>query len=156
VVTYENYKVNSIQIKGTKTRTSYLDSNTGVGQSTTNVVGGKITLADGSVATWTSVKKRTFNITVDANNKPTSGTITTEGSSSVKLSDGRVLFSNTITTPIIENVACGRDKRSPASGVVATVYKTDTVVIDFGDGSCSNKIVTVTINGVVSTQTVGR
>lgn len=156
VVTYENYKVNGIQIEGTKTRTSTLDISTGVGQSNTNVVDGKITLVDGSVATWTSVKKRTSNITVDANNKPVSGTITTEASSLVKLSDGSVLFSNTITTPIIENVGCGRDKRSPASGVVTTVYKTDTVMIDFGDGSCSNKTITVTINGVVSTQQVGR
>jgi hypothetical protein len=66
------------------------------------------------------------------------------------------LFSNTITSPVTEDISCGRKRHSPVSGTVTTVYKTDTVVIDFGDGSCSNTTVTVTINGVVSTKTIGR
>jgi hypothetical protein len=154
IVTYENYKVNGIQIEGTKTRVSTLSG--GVGNSSTNVTNGKITFADGRVATWESSKKRVSNITVDANGKPVSGKITTEGVSSVKLSDGSILFSNSITSPVTEDVSCGRGRHSPVSGTVTTVYKTDTVVIDFGDGSCSNTTVTVTINGVVSTKTIGR
>lgn len=154
IVTFENYYVNGIQIEGTKTRESTFSN--GTGTSKTNVTNGKITLADGSIADWSSTKQRNSTITLDADNKPLSGTITTEGSSSVKFMDGSVLYSNTITTPIIEDIACGRGRHSPVSGTLSTTYKIDTVAIDFGDGSCANTTLTVTINGVTSSKTIGR
>lgn len=156
VVTFSNYKVNGILIEGTKTRTHSYNSSTGIRISNSSVSNGKLTLADGTIATWVSTKKRTSTVTVDSNNKPVSGTIVTEGNTSVTLGSGTVLFSNTITKPITDDVSCGRERHSPVSGTVSTVYKTDTVIIDFGDGSCTNKTITVSINGVVTTKTIGR
>lgn len=155
-ITFSNYKVNGILIEGTKTKTHSYDSSTGVRISNSSVSNGKITLADGTVTTWVSTKKRTSTVTLDSNNKPVSGTIVTEGNTSVTLASGTVLFSNTITTPITDDISCGKERHSPVSGTVSTVYKTDTVIIDFGDGSCTNKSITVSINGVVTTKTVGR
>lgn len=153
---YQNYKVNGILIEGTKTRVSTFDPATGIGSSSTNVSDGKITLADGTVASWTSTRQRSSAIVSDANGKPSSGEIKTEASSVIKLEDGTVIYSNTTTSPITEDLSCGRERRSPVSGTVATVYRTDTVVLDFGDGSCSNRSVSVTINGVTTTKTLGR
>ncbi|MFN7491276.1 MAG: hypothetical protein ACK5RG_00045 [Cyclobacteriaceae bacterium] len=155
-ITFSNYKVNGILIEGTKTKTHLYDSSTGVRISNSSVSDGKITLADGTVATWISTKKRTSNITLDSDNKPVSGTIVTEGNTSVTLASGTVLFSNTITTPITDDIACGKERHSPVSGIVSTIYGSDTVIIDFGDGSCTNKTITVSINGVVTTKTIGR
>lgn len=154
-VTFENYKVNGASIEGIKTRVSTLDSSGRLGSSATNVANGKITFSDGTGTTWTSTKTRKSSITFDSNNKPVSGQIVTDGSTNIKTTDGTVIFSNTITKSLVEDVACSHH-HGPVSGTVATVFKTDTVSIDFGDGSCSNNTVTVTLNGVVTSKTIGQ
>jgi hypothetical protein len=156
VTTFDNYKVNGIGIAGTKTRISTFDSSTGSGTSTTSVADGKITLADGTVTTWTSDKSRVSDITLDETTlRPTSGTITTTVDAKVITSDGTVIYSHKTNAPLIENVACENRRRGPVSGNLETVYRADTVQIDFGDGTCSNKTITITYNGVTSTKTIG-
>ncbi|SHG72538.1 hypothetical protein SAMN04488109_1568 [Chryseolinea serpens] len=156
VTTFDNYKVNGIGIAGTKTRVSTFDSSTGSGTSTTSVADGKITLADGTVATWTSEKSRVSDITLDETTlKPTSGTITTTVDAKVVTTDGTVIYSHKTNAPLVENVACGNRRRGPVSGKLETVYRTDTVQVDFGDGTCTNKTITITFNGVTSTKTIG-
>jgi hypothetical protein len=155
-VSFDNYKVNGNSIAGTKTRINAFDSSTGSGSSTTNVVNGKITFSDGTVSVWTSTKQRKSNITLDSSGHPASGTITTDGSTVVTGSDGTVIYSHSVTKTITENIACGPKHHGPVSGTVTTVYNTDNIVVDFGDGSCSNDSVTVTINGVASTKTIGQ
>jgi hypothetical protein len=153
---FENYSVNGIKIEGTKTRISTFDSTTGSGSSTTTVSGGKITLADGTVTTWTTQRSRTSSITLDAEtNRPVSGTIVTEVQTSVSKPNGDVLYSHKSTKPLTENVACERRHHGPVSGTIETIYGSDTIVIDFGDGSCDNQTITLTINGVSTTKTIG-
>ncbi len=154
IITFDSYVVNGASISGTKTRVTTFDSTTGKGLSTTNVADGKITFSDGTVTTWTSTKQRSSEIVLDSNNRPVSGQITTDGSTVVATSAGTVIYSHKITKSIIENIACGREHHGPVSGTVDTVYNTDTVSVDFGDGTCSNNTVTVTLNGVVSTKTL--
>jgi hypothetical protein len=152
-ITFENYKVNGASIVGVKTRISTFDSSSGSGSSTTNVVNGKITFSDGTVSTWVSTKKRASAIILDSNNHPSSGQVVTEGSSSVTATDGTVIYSHTITSPVIENIACRR--HTPVSGVVSTVYRTDSVSVDFGNGDCDSTTVSVTLNGVATTKELG-
>lgn len=155
-ITFENYFVNGNGIEGTKTRVSTFDSTTGQGSSTTSVANGKITFSDGTVATWVSDKTRTTNITVDATtHRPISGTIITTASTKVTAADATVIYSHTTTKPITEDVSCGQPRHWPVSGTVETIYRTNTLTVDFGDGSCSNRTITVTINGVTSTKTIG-
>jgi hypothetical protein len=154
-ITFEGYSVNGHAIEGTKTRTCTYSEDTGEGQSVSHVTGGKITFPDGTVATWNSDRERSSSIVLGANGKPESGIITTDGSTLIASSDGSVIYSHQITTPLTEDVACGKKHRGPLSGIVETHYRENTVAIDFGDGTCENNVVTITINGVVSTRTVG-
>lgn len=154
--TFEDYSVNGAKIEGTKTRISNYDASTGSGTSVTTVSGGRITFADGTVTTWASDKARTTSFSLDATTgKPVSGTITTEVSTTVTAADGSVLYSHKTTAPLVENIACTRRKFGPVSGTLETVYGDDTVIVDFGDGSCENRTITITINGVTTTKTIG-
>ncbi len=151
-ITFENYTVNGASIVGTKTRVNTFDSSTGKGSSTTTVTGGKITFTDGTVASWVSNRSRVSSITLDSNGRPASGTITTDGTSTVTSSGGDVIYSHKVTKSIIEDLSCHNHK--PVSGTVQTTYHTDVVSVDFGDGSCSNTRATVTLNGEVVTARV--
>ncbi len=153
-ITFENYKVNGALIEGTKTRINTFDPTTGSGSSTSAVIDGKITFSDGTAAVWISTKTRKSSIVLDSNNKPVSGKVVTDGGTSVTATDGTLIYSHNITKSLIEDIACARDRHAPVSGTVETVFKTNTLLVDFGDGSCSNKTVTVTLNGVVTTRTL--
>lgn len=144
--TFENYTVNGIKIEGTKTRISSYDEETGSGSSATSVADGKITFTDGTVATWTSERSRVTDGSAQ--------TITTEVSTSVS-ANGSVIYSHNTTSPLVENLACDGRRPGPVSGVVETVYRTDNISIDFGNGSCSNTTITITVNGVETTRTIG-
>lgn len=155
-VVFDGYKVNGASIQGTKTRTNTLDTATGIGLSATAVTDGQITFSDGTLAVWTSTKQRKSTITLDSNNRPVSGQIVTDGGTSVKASDGTVIYSHTITKSLVEDIACGGRHHAPVSGTIVTVYRADNVSVDFGSGSCDSNTVTVTLNGVVTTKTLGQ
>jgi hypothetical protein len=156
-IVFSGYSVNGNSIEGTKTRVSseVKSGTTETGSSTTNVTNGKITFNDGSVAAWTGTNERSSTITLSASGQPLTGEVTTEGSTAFTLSDGTVIFSDKITKTITENVACRYKHHGPVSGTVETIYRTNTITIDFGDGSCNNNSVTITVNGVTTTKTVG-
>jgi hypothetical protein len=155
-ITFENYSVNNNQIEGTKTRINNFDPTTGKGSSSTTVTNGKITFSDGTVAVWASTKQRTTDIVVNTTTKrPSSGSIVTTGVTTVTGSDGTLIYSHNTTNPITENITCGPSHHWPVSGTVETIYRTQTITIDFGDGSCSNKTISITINGTTTTKTIG-
>jgi hypothetical protein len=156
VISFENYLVNGVTIEGTKTRISTYDPETGSATSNSTVQDGKITFADGVVATWNSEKSRTSQILVDeTTGKPVSGTITTMVNTSVTEADGSVIYSHKTTAPLIENIACEGRRRGPVSGLIETIYREDTVVVDYGDGSCANKNILITYNGITTTRSIG-
>ena len=154
-ITFENYSVNNNFIEGTKTRISTFDTSTGKGQSITTVSDGKITFSDGTTATWTSSRQRDSQITFDsAALRPSSGTIVTTASTSVT-SGSELIYSHVTTKAVTEDLSCGKEHHRPVSGTIETKYRTNDVIIDFGDGSCSNKAISITINGVTTTKTIG-
>ncbi|MBM3178500.1 MAG: hypothetical protein FJZ78_10905 [Bacteroidetes bacterium] len=156
VVTYIDYSVNDFKIEGTKTRTSTFDATTGNGESNTKVTDGKITLKDGTVTTWTSEKKKVFVFKFgQESKKPVSGTITTTVDTKIAKSDGSVVYLHRTNQPLVEKIECRAvRRRGPVSGEMETQYRADNVKVNYGDGSCENKTVTITINGVVSTKTI--
>lgn len=145
--TFENYTVNGIKIEGTKTRTSAFDEATGTGSSTTSVANGKITFTDGTVATWTSERSRISSLV--------SETVTSEVDTEV-IANGTVIYSHKTSSPLIENIACEGRRHGPVSGVVETVYRSNNISINFGDGSCTNRTITITVNGTTTTRTIGQ
>jgi hypothetical protein len=152
--TFENYSVNGNKIEGTKTRLSIYEKSTGKGTSTTTVTGGKITFTDGTAATWTSNKKRDTNITLNSDGIATAGEITTEVATDVTTANGTVIYAHQTTKPLIEDLSCKRNHRGPVSGTLKTIYRDDTVIVDFGDGSCDNNNISITVNGVTTTKTI--
>lgn len=158
VVTFENYSVNDNIIEGTKTRVSKLNLLTGYGESNTTVTGGKITFNDGAVATWTSEKHRITQIDIalaDEDEFHRSGTITTTVNSEVTLEGGEVIYSHKTNEPLVKNMECARSRRrGPVSGELETVYRDTTVIVTYGDGTCQNRSVTITVNGVQVTPEV--
>jgi len=144
--TFGNYKVNGIGIEGTKTRTSSFNKETASGTSTTSVSNGKITFTDGTVATWASERSRASDLTA--------GTITTEVDASVT-GNGSVIYSHKTTTPLLEKLSCEGRRPGPVSGIVKTIYRTNNISIDFGNGSCTNRTITITVNGTTTTRTIG-
>ena len=158
VVTFENYSVNDNKIEGTKTRVSKLNLLTGYGESNTVVTDGKITFSDGSVATWTSEKQRVTQIDIalaDEDEFHRSGTITTTVNSAVTLEGGAVIYAHKTNEPLVRNMECARARRKgPVSGELETVYRDTTVVVTYGDGTCENRTVTITVNGVQVTPEV--
>jgi hypothetical protein len=154
VTTFENYSVNGIKIEGTKTRLNTYNLTTHSGSSITSVSGGKITLADGTVTTWTSDKTRTSQITIDsATGRPSSGTIVTEVKTKVVALNGDIIYSHETASPLTENIVCRRP--GPVSGILETVYRENTIEVNFGDGSCENRTITLIVNGVTTTKTIG-
>lgn len=154
-VIFESYKVNGIGIEGVKTRVSNFDSATGQGTSSTIVRNGKFTFTNGTSASWESVKTRTSDITRSENNGRPTGKIMTEVDTRVATQGGTVLFSNQTTAPLVENIGCSQRRHGPVSGVLETVYRENTIVVDYGDGTCDNRTITITINGVTTTKTIG-
>ena len=155
--TFDSYSVNGIKIQGIKTRVSSFDSATGSGSSATTVSNGKFTFADGTEAAWESEKSRSSEIVLNATtHRPESGKITTEVNTTITASDGTVIYEHKTVQPLIEDVACAGRRNAPVSGVLETKYRENQIAINFGDGTCENRSVEVTINGVVTTKTIGR
>lgn len=152
VVTFVNYIVNGASIEGTKTRVNTFDESTGIGTSTMSVADGKITFNDGTAAAWTSTRNRNSSVTLGDDDRPESGEVIITGKSQVVAGDGTVIYSHEVTKPIREDLSCGH-RRPPVEGTVVTIYRTNTVSIDFGNGTCDSLSVTVTLNGVVTTRT---
>lgn len=149
-IVFENYSVNNNLIQGKKIRTSTFDPSTGSGKSTTVVEGGKITFSDGTTAAWTSTRERISQITVNSGTgHPSGGTIVT--TAAVSVGD---IYSHVTTKAVTEDLSC-KERHWPVSGTIETKYRSNDVVIDFGDGSCSNKNVSITINGVTTSKVVG-
>lgn len=154
LTTFENYTVNGINIEGVKTRISTYDETTGDGTSTTSLANGTITFTDGTVATWQSEKSRVTDVALDAEGDLESGTITTTANTTV-VANGTVIYSHKTTTPLVENLACEGKRKGPVSGFLETVYRDNVVTIDFGNGSCVDRTIIITINGDVTTKIIG-
>jgi hypothetical protein len=151
---FDNYEVNGIRIDGTKIRKSAFDEETGSGSSVTTVTGGKITFSNGTVASWSSDRSRLSQIVLNDKGRPESGTITTQVNTSV-IADGTVIYSHKTTSPLVEDLGCDGRRPAPVSGVVETAYRSNKISIDFGDGSCNNRTITITVNGTTTTKTIG-
>jgi hypothetical protein len=67
------------------------------------------------------------------------------GSGSITIND-TIAYSRTITKALLTDISCGYIK----SGTIVLTNKTNTVTIDYGDGTCDN-VATVTTNGTTET-----
>lgn len=155
-VEFQNYVVNGIQISGLKTIISEFDKTTGKGSVKSNVTNGKFVFADGETAIWTSDKNRTSEV-VKGNDsrKPISGKILTSVKTAIKTASGAIIYSHETKTPLEIDLSCAGKRRGPTLGIIETLYRANKVTVDYGDGSCANQTITITVNGVTTTKTIG-
>lgn len=155
-VEFQNYSVNGIQISGLKTIVSEFDEATGKGSVKSNVANGKFVFADGEVGVWTSEKNRTSEVVRGTDSrKPISGLIVTNVKTAIKTASGTVIYAHETTTPLEIDLSCSGKRRGPTFGKIETAYRSNKISIDFGDGSCTNQTITITVNGVTTTKTIG-
>jgi len=155
-ITFVGYSVNGNSVEGTKTRIHSFDKTTGIGHMTSNVSNGKITFNDGTVSAWLSAKERNSQVSIDStSHRPSSGTVQTTAATTVTASDGTLIYSHKTTKTVVEDLSCRRGRHTPVSGTVETIYRTHTITIDFGSGSCDNQTITLTVDGVTTTKTIG-
>lgn len=156
VIEFQGYSVNGIQISGVKTTVSEYNKTTGKGSVKSAVANGKFVFADGEAATWTSEKSRTSEVVRgEDSRKPISGSIVTTVKTKIATASGAVIYSHETTTPLEVDLSCQGRRRGPISGKVQTLYRDNTITVDYGDGSCSNQTITITVNGETTTKTIG-
>jgi hypothetical protein len=155
-IEFKSYSVNDIQISGLKTTVSEFDKTTGKGSVTSSVANGKFVFADGEAATWTSEKSRTSEVVRgEDSRKPISGSIVTTVKTKIATAAGAVIYSHETTTPLEVDLSCQGRRRGPIEGKVTTLYRDNTITVDYGDGSCTNQTITITVNGETTTKTIG-
>lgn len=155
-IEFKSYSVNDIQISGLKTTVSEFDKTTGKGSVTSSVANGKFIFADGEEAIWTSEKSRTSEVVRgEDSRKPISGSIVTTVKTKIATAAGAVIYSHETTTPLEVDLSCQGRRRGPISGKVTTLYRDNTITVDYGDGSCTNQTITITVNGETTTKTIG-
>ena len=143
--TLENYTVDGISVEGSKTLTNIGPDANGNPTLSRVVSNAKITLPDGTSATWNASQTITFK----------------EGFYTKGLADDVILisgsgsginrkgnpFSYTITEPLLKNKNC----KWIVSGVMENTSGGKTISIDFGDGSCDRLAKLTLPNGTVKT-----
>lgn len=148
IITIENVSTGNGVISGTKTVTRSFDEVSGEGQMTV-IVNGTITLSDGSIKTWSGESSRSITVVLGEEGKrPTSAQSTAEAETEITHADGSVMYSHKTTSPIVSDMECAAMGRrtKPSSGTVETQYGENLIVVDFGNGECSDTI-SVTIKG---------
>jgi hypothetical protein len=96
---------------------------------------------------------------------------TDSGSSTTSVADGKITFPDGTTATWtsdrsrVSDIAAGKittevntsveANGTVVSGVVEVLYRENSISIDFGDGSCTNRTVTINVNGKVTTKTIG-
>ena len=137
-VTYDDFFVDDVQVGGSKTLTNNgLDANGLL--SITKVVDKTLTFTDGSTATWTGTKTRTW---AEGQNTPLLllddvWSITGSGSGTNRDGDQ---FTMNITEPLIRRNNC----RWISEGILTWTRNGRSRTLDFGDGTC-DRVGTLTL-----------
>ena len=153
IVTFENFFVDSVQIEGTKTTRNISTDTESNPTYLSTIVGGKMTFADGSVATreaeHTKIKVIDFSDTtlIESQKYGVVSGINLNG-----LTYSRVIDES---NPVIIKKSCTEGRIfAPVSGVITIKVENESEkTIDFGDGTCDN-LVTITQDGVSETKEV--
>ncbi len=142
-ITFDNYAVNGIKFVGTRILTNISASETAPIAYSVVEDGVILTYPDGTTATRTVAKVRTW---IRAAN-PVQDSWTVSGTAAGTNRKGKS-YSMTITKDLVYSRACAVSNKVfiPVQGTKELVVENKTVTIDYGNGECDN-IFTITING---------
>ncbi len=147
VTTFENYKINGVQIEGTRTVTNVTDSVEAHPKFSILIEGGKATWPDGSFATREANRTREW---IRAEN-PLLDQWNVDGTAAGTNRRG-VAYQVEITKPLVYKRECAISNRvfMAVEGTKVLTTESKTITIDYGTGEC-DKTVTITKNGVTKT-----
>lgn len=141
VVSFENFKIDSVLIEGIRTITNTTSEDAPNPQFTSTFENGKFTFPDGTFITREATHTRTWFREPNPRDDYASLTGMAGGSNRDEIS-----YEIEITEPLIFKRLCGAIAFIPVSGVKVITYGAEVTTLDFGDGTCDNKVL-VTRNG---------
>ncbi len=140
IVTFDEYSVNDYLIEGTK-----IVTNMGMNDAGNWVrkveVDGSVTTPEGGVITRISSREIEWIVGVDTPLYFWDDVLSITGTARGIDSEGRA-YTSEITSPLIK----ARNCRWIQEGVISISSGDNTVIIDYGDGTCDN-VATITVNG---------
>ncbi len=141
--TFSGYSVDGIAIEGTRTLTNTSASETAAVSFSIVEDGMKVTYPDGTFATRSANRVRTWNRTAN----PLEDSWTVSGTASGTNRKGKT-YTMTITKDLLYKRSCAISNKVfiPVQGTKELTVDAKKVTIDYGTGTCDN-IVTITING---------
>ncbi len=141
-ITTDGYSVDGILINGTRTEVNATESTEDAPKFTINEEV-SITFLDGSIASRTATRTRTWNRA--ANPLQDSWTIT---GSAIGTSRKGVDYVMTITKALVFKRACAIESKVviPVEGTKEIVTDAKKITMDFGNGTCDTTV-TITVNG---------
>jgi len=141
VVTFGNFKIDSVLVEGVRTITNTTSEESQNPQFTSTLDDGKFTFTDGTFITREATHTRTWFREPNPRDDYASLTGMAAG-----LNRDEVSYSSEITTPLVFKRVCGATAFIPVSGIKVINYGSEVTTLDFGDGTCNNKVF-VTRNG---------
>ncbi len=143
ITTFQNYSVNGIKLEGTRILTNTSANETAAVSFSIIEEGMKVTYPDGTFATRSSSRIRTWNRMLN----PTGDTWTVTGSAIGSNRKGKE-YIMTITKPLVYKRSCAIINKVfiPVEGTKELKTGGKSVTIDYGNGNCNNKV-TITILG---------
>lgn len=150
ITTFKDYFRNDVQVEGTHTITNIAPTLLDYPKFQIVITGGKLTFPDGRTAT------REQNLTREWQRGPSPLTDkwVVDGKASGTNRNGKN-YTMEITKSLVYSTACRYSDKVfiPVAGVKHLVVDSKDITIDFGDGTCDNKV-TITINGQSTEQTL--
>jgi hypothetical protein len=138
-ITFDQFYVNDYLIEGTQT-ISFNQNNSG-NPTITLEINGSVTDPQGNLSTIESTMIREWIQGYDTPFNFSDDVFSTTGSVSGVCSEG-VAYNMSITSPLIKSMDC----KWIQTGEVSIVYGDNTIVKNYGDGTCDS-LATITING---------
>lgn len=149
--TFDNFKIDSVQVEGTHKVTNTTNSTAGSNQRQfkVEVTGAKLTHPNGDYSEWTSTRTQT-QVEGNGTVSSTDDVLNVQGSAHGRVKHGNliVIWNSEITEPLIKKYSC----RWISKGKIRTMREglpsnTPWVgFLDYGTGACDNQA-TLTVNG---------
>lgn len=129
-ITHENFRVDDVQIEGTRTWTNNGQDANGFWSYTKTATDMKLTYADGTFTTWN--KTRTSILIVGGTTDIHRDDVWSSTGTASGINRHGDVFSATITEPLIKHADC----RWISQGTLSMVRGTRSATLDFGNGDC--------------------
>ncbi len=147
VITFENYKKDSVELDGVFTSSYSSD-----GTSTVDIEDAMLTYDDGTSASWSGTLSYFYDHNATLHWKDDTKTLTGSITGTTRTGDS---FNAEITNDVLFSYECEGKHDVPVSGAISINVGGATSEVDYGDGTC-DKIYTITANGETTEYTFGK